>query len=274
MDETKTTYRIDGSKYHLEPDVRWRQKHAKAGNALAMYNIAWDYMYWHKFGADGEKALLWLKRAADAGNVEACRELSEIYGRGYLELHVFTKCEDIERWPVERDRKLSSRYKERARVMFKALEKPDGRVLYDAGAGWCLFSPDGTTRAHVSCCQTGHFPTAVIKALINRLERAVPMSLYMDSEGSYDLFAEGDIPYGDAFLIHEDLAKRGGPKVRKVRCNAIAMAKQVVRDVESDYYGWATFDYGHDFAVQERRLRKLVSALKKSIALAGKSSGG
>ena len=265
MKNETTLHALPNSHYAQDLDVRWRRKHALAGNALAMYEIAEDHLYWHKLGADGRQALSWFTKAADAGSDDACLVLAAVYRLGYLELHVLAKCESVERFSIQKDRAKASFYKRRAKILAEKKRKPDGRALYDAGAGWCRFSPDNRTSIHVSCAFTGDFPTRVLTAFRDRLDRDVPVNLYMDSEGVYDILAEGDTSGSESFWIHEDLNKRGGPKVRKLCCDMVALAKQIVTDIESDYYGWATFNYGHGFRQKESRLRRLVAALKKAI---------
>ena len=265
MSEEKTIYNIPDSKYAQDPDVRWRRKHALSGNALAMYEMAVDYLYWHKLGADGDQALSWFKKAADGGSEEACRIMADVYRLGYLELHVLAKCEMVERFPAQKDLRKASFYKSRAKLLTEKSLQHNGRVLYDAGVGWCRFSPDNRTSIPVSCAHTGDFPVRVLTAFRNRIGRDVPVNLFMDSEGVYDIFAEGQTVGSESFWIHEDLKKRGGPKVRKLHCEMVALARQIVMDIESDYYGWATFNNGHGFLQKERRLRRLVAALKQSL---------
>ena len=266
MDNLKPTYHIPGSKYAHELDVRWRKRHALAGSALAMAEIASDYQYWHKLGADGAMAFSWYMRAADAGDAESCRIVSDAFRLGYLELHVLKEVETVERFPIGKNSEKATLYKQRAKSLAEKNRQPVNRVLFDAGAGWCRFSPDNKTSVHVSCAFTGDFPVQVLTAFCDRLKRNTPVTLFMDSEGVYDVFTEGDISSYESFLIHEDLGKAQGPTVRKVRCDIPALARQIVCDIESDYYGWATFNYGGGFAKKEQRLRRLVKSLKEAIA--------
>ncbi len=125
--EMKTIYKCPKSSYSRESDVRWRYRYALKGHPLAMDELAMDYLYWHKLGADGAKAMEWLSKAADAGSIGACDELAEIYKWGYLTLHVLSDCESIEKYRVAKNPKLSSAYMKRAKQLIRAITFPNGR---------------------------------------------------------------------------------------------------------------------------------------------------
>jgi TPR repeat protein len=156
--EMKIIYKCPKSAYSRKSDVRWRYKYALKGHPLAMYELAMDYLYLHKLGADGAKAMLWLCKAADAGSVDACYELAEIYKCGFLQLHVLSGCESTEKYLITKNHKLAATYMSRAKELERALKSPNGRVLYGAGHGWCYFSPSEKIRIDVSCAYTGDFP--------------------------------------------------------------------------------------------------------------------
>ena len=259
--EMKIIYKCPKSAYSRKSDVRWRYKYALKGHPLAMYELAMDYLYWHKLGADGAKAMLWLCKAADAGSVDACYELAEIYKCGFLQLHVLSGCESTEKYLITKDHKLAVTYMSRAKELERALKSPNGRALYGAGHGWCYFSPSEKIRIDVSCAYTGDFPLKIINSLFARFKHDIPVNLFMDSEGRYDLFVESGCQ-DEALLVQEDLNKISKPKVRKIRCNIYSLAKQVVCDIESDYYGWVTYNYGGNFAKKERILKRNVERLK------------
>jgi hypothetical protein len=259
--EMKIIYKCPKSAYSRKSDVRWRYKYALKGHPLAMYELAMDYLYWHKLGADGAKAMLWLCKAADAGSVDACYELAEIYKCGFLQLHVLSSCESTEKYLITKNHKLSATYMARAKELERALKFPNGRALYGAGHGWCYFSPSEKIRINVSCAFTGDFPLKIINSLCARFKHDIPVNLFMDSEGRYDLFVESGCQ-DEALLVQEDLNKISKPQVRKIRCNIYSLAKQIVCDIESDYYGWVTYNYGSNFTKKERLLKRNVERLK------------
>lgn len=245
-----------------KPDIQWMLRHACAGNALAMHDLSNAYARGGILAVDGEKSLMWLKRAADAGNSCSCRLLSEIYERGELTLPDADCPEGT--FKVERNPVLARRYKRKASVHERREMAPHGRVLFDPGAGWCTFSPDGRRTVRVSCCHTGDLPVKMLDAFVGRIRDGRPVCITMDEEGVVDGFAESGTP-NLAYFTRDSLSLEGA-KGYRVRYDPCAMARQLVVDIEADYYGWVTFNWCEDFARRERILGRKVALLKRCLA--------
>lgn len=242
-------------------------KYAKAGNALAMYDVACGYMYWHKRGTNGAEAFVWLKKSADAGLAKACEEIADAYRNGYLSLQVFKGRESAEHYPVKASSRLAELYDRKAKRVREKMKRPSPRVIACPRSGWCDFTPAKGCSALVSYV-TANFPGYVVDVLIARLTRNFPMNITADGEEEVSVFVDtiSTVDDDQAFFIQK---KQGcghaQPTVVEVKFNVLSMAKQVVNDIEFDYYGWVKFSESMDYAKGEKALRKKVSELKKAI---------
>lgn len=262
------TYRIPGSRYAQKSDQRWEMKYAQEGNALAMYEVASDYMYWHKRGANGPEAFAWLKKSADAGLARACESVADVYRNGCVELHVLTDRESVEHYPIKASRRLADAYERKAKRIREKMRRPFPRVLSSPEFGWCAFTPANGCFAWASSI-TGNFPRYVVDVLIARLTRTWPMNITADGEDEVSVFADTISLIDDkqAFFVRKKRDDNGShASVVEVKFDVIEMAKQVVDDIELDYYGWVKFACSDEYAKEEERIRKKVSELKQAVA--------
>ena len=58
--------------------MKWYRKAADAGNAMAMRNIGWLYQHGQGVSQDYTEAMQWYRKAADAGNADAAQRLREL----------------------------------------------------------------------------------------------------------------------------------------------------------------------------------------------------
>lgn len=278
MDKIKTTYRISKSRFGQSSDQRWTMKYARAGNGLAMYRVSSDYMYWHKRGADGVQAFYWLKKSADSGFSYACEVLADIYSDGFIGLHVLKNgCESVERYPIGIDLELAVHYKNLTGRIRKQMRNRYPHVLSDPCFGWCTFTPMKKLNLTVSSLG-GDFPGDVVTALAERIGRNVPLNIVADGEEDISLLVDSIslLDSDTAFYIHKKRDGKSKPIVREISIDLLSIAKQVVADIEDDYYGWVTFFWNDEFVKEERKLRKKVLLLKNAIALcesAGRGQG-
>lgn len=267
MDDLETVYCIRKSRFGLSSDQRWTMKYAQAGNGLAMYRVSSDYTYWHKRGADGRQAFYWLKKSADSGFAYACEILADIYRDGFIILHVLKGCETVERYPIGIDIEQATHYKNLAERIRKQERKPYPHVLSNPCFGWCTFMPVKGMNVTVSSIG-GDFPSDVLTALTERIGRNIPLNIVADGEEDISLLVDSVslLDSDTAFYIHKKRDGKSKPIVREISIDLLAIARQVVADIEDDYYGWVTFFWNNEFVKEERKLRKKVLSLKNAIA--------
>ena len=114
----------------------------------------------------------------------------------------------------------------------------------------------------------GDFPSDVLTALTERIGRNIPLNIVADGEEDISLLVDSVslLDSDTAFYIHKKRDGKSKPIVREISIDLLAIARQVVADIEDDYYGWVTFFWNNEFVKEERKLRKKVLSLKNAIA--------